>query len=104
MTSAATVGWTELALPAPIQPQVPEPPCRSGGEANRYSAYFGQYKTVSAKPAYCQHILHINLHIILHINILHIMHIIWHIMHIILHIIMHILHIEFKCILYILCI
>jgi len=60
--------------------------------------------SIQDRPAYCQHILHINLHIILHINILHILHIIWHIMHIILHILMHILHIEFKCILYILCI
>ena len=38
MASAATVGWTELALPAPIQPQVPKPPRRSGGEANRFLA------------------------------------------------------------------
>ena len=69
-----------------------------------YSAYYCQYKTVSSKPAYCQHILHIKLHIILHIIILHIMHIIWHIVHIILHIIMHILHIVFKCIFCISCI
>ena len=40
-----------------------------------YFAYWRQYTTISSKPAYCMHILHIFLHIFLHI-----------------------LHIEFSCI------